>query len=417
MSENTKVLADRNDIVAIADAVRSKLDTTDEMTLGGIVAGINSIGGGSLPTLSSPANVDEVFEGQEFIDGNGTKKIGTFSLDAELNTQDNLISQIMTALDSKIMTEVAPSISVNASGLITATAGTKSSTYQLSFQPAKTITPTTTNQTAVSSGYYTGGVVTVKGDNNLVANNIKSGVSIFGVNGTYTGSGSSSGNTNIENAIITKTLTSYSNNRVTSIGNYVFYSCMSLTTVSFPACKSISEYAFQNCTKLTTVSFPACENIGKYAFCVCYALSSANFPACKSLDNNAFDHCSKLTTANFPACNNISSGAFKYCAALTTVSFPVCRSIGNNAFVNCSKLTTVSFPACINIGSSAFSSCSSLNTIYLMESSVCTLAHSNAFSRTEITSSKGSIYVPASLVASYKSKTNWTYFSKRIFSA
>jgi hypothetical protein len=52
-----------------------------------------------------------------------------------------------------------------------------------------------------------------------------------------------------------------------------------------------------------------------------------------------------------------------------------------------------------------------------MASSVCTLAHSNAFSRTGITSSKGSIYVPSSLVASYKSKTNWTYFSNRIFSA
>lgn len=38
-----KVIADRDEIVAIADAVRSKTGTTDEMTLGGIVSGINGI--------------------------------------------------------------------------------------------------------------------------------------------------------------------------------------------------------------------------------------------------------------------------------------------------------------------------------------------------------------------------------------
>ena len=50
----------------------------------------------------------------------------------------------------------------------------------------KTITPGTTNQIAVASGRYTTGAVTVKGDANLKAENIKSGVSIFGVNGQLT---------------------------------------------------------------------------------------------------------------------------------------------------------------------------------------------------------------------------------------
>ena len=124
-----------------------------------------------------------------------------------------------------IATQATPSVSIDSSGLITATAtqtagyveaGTKSATKQLAFQAAKTIIPTTTSQIAVSSGYYTGGVVTVKGDSNLVAENIKSGVSIFGVNGTYEGSG---GNTDIENSIINRTITNYTNDRVTSIGS------------------------------------------------------------------------------------------------------------------------------------------------------------------------------------------------------
>ena len=51
---------------------------------------------------------------------------------------------------------------------------------------AQTYTPTTTDQT-ISSGRWLIGAQTIKGDANLVAANIKSGVSIFGVNGNYSG--------------------------------------------------------------------------------------------------------------------------------------------------------------------------------------------------------------------------------------
>ena len=49
MVENIKVLCDREDIVAIANAVRSKTGASGEMTLGGIASGINgiSVNGGS----------------------------------------------------------------------------------------------------------------------------------------------------------------------------------------------------------------------------------------------------------------------------------------------------------------------------------------------------------------------------------
>lgn len=95
--------------------------------------------------------------------------------------------------------EVAtPTIDVSAGGLITATTeqekgyvsgGMKSATQQLTTQAAKTVTPTTTNQTAVASGRYTTGDVVVSGDANLVPENIAEGVSIFGVDGTHSGGG------------------------------------------------------------------------------------------------------------------------------------------------------------------------------------------------------------------------------------
>lgn len=91
------------------------------------------------------------------------------------------------------VTQATPSISVNSSGLITASAtqsegyvssGTKSATKQLTTKSAATITPGTADQT-ISSGTYLTGVQTIKGDSNLTADNIKSGTSIFGVTGSY----------------------------------------------------------------------------------------------------------------------------------------------------------------------------------------------------------------------------------------
>lgn len=120
----------------------------------------------------------------------------------QLQSNNTDLQEVLQLLQTKAAggEQATPVISVNASGLITATAGSKSSTHQLAFQAAKTIMPSTTNQIAVSSGYYTGGDIIVAGDSNLVAENIKSGVSIFGVNGTHSGN---SGGTSVETCTVT----------------------------------------------------------------------------------------------------------------------------------------------------------------------------------------------------------------------
>ena len=99
-------------------------------------------------------------------------------------------SQVSKSIASA--TQATPSITVDSAGLITASAtqpagyvvsGTKQATKQLTIQAAQTITPGTTNK-SISSGRYLTGTQTIKGDANLKAANIKSGVSIFGVAGT-----------------------------------------------------------------------------------------------------------------------------------------------------------------------------------------------------------------------------------------
>ena len=94
-------------------------------------------------------------------------------------------------------------------GLSKVTVNAISSTYigsDVTKKSAATYIPKTTNQ-SIASGQYLSGTQTIKGDANLVAGNIKSGVSIFGVTGAYTGGGSSggSGNNNVEAYAITDT--------------------------------------------------------------------------------------------------------------------------------------------------------------------------------------------------------------------
>ena len=78
--------------------------------------------------------------------------------------------------------------SVTAGYISSGTAGNSSVslTASVTTKAAATYTPTTTDQT-ISGGTYLTGTQTISGDANLVAANIKSGISIFGVSGSYSG--------------------------------------------------------------------------------------------------------------------------------------------------------------------------------------------------------------------------------------
>ena len=371
------------------------------------------------------------------------------NINTELEELLNDINNLRTVDKVDIAT---PSISVSGNGLITASvnqeeglvdSGSKSATKQLTTQNAKTITPNTGDQTAVNKGVYTTGAITVKGDSNLKSENIVSGVSIFGVSGTATiggGGGSNSGNDTL-NGLITRTITEISNNEVTSVGSYTFINCTKLTTVdlpvctsigssafnscatlssvNLPACKNVGYYAFYGCSKLTAVDLPVCTSIGGYAFRSCTTLPSIDLPACKSVGYNAFHGCSKLTAVDLPVCTSIGSYAFRNCTTLPSIDLPVCTSLGNQAFSECAALSSINLPVCTSIGSYTFNSCVKLTTLILKNSSVVTLASSDAFTSTPmsistLTGSFGSIYVPSSLVDAYKVASNWSVYADRI---
>lgn len=166
-------------------------------------------GGVTLPELSNPASASDILSDKEAIDGDGNVITGTIvtKTSSNLTASDAVVTvpagyyATSSTKSVSTATQATPSISVSSSGLITASAtqsagyvsaGTKSGTKQLTTKGATTYTPSTSNQT-IASGTYLTGTQTIKGDSNLVADNIKSGTSIFGVTGTYEGSGSSGG--------------------------------------------------------------------------------------------------------------------------------------------------------------------------------------------------------------------------------
>lgn len=176
----------------------------------------------------------------------------------------------------------------------------------------------------------------------------------------------------------------------------------------------VASSAFQNNQNIQTVNLPYVTTVGASAFYRCYSLSQVNLPVCSYIEDNAFYNCRLLNQVNLPVCSYIGNSVFFNCFLLSQASFPLCEYIGSGAFRTCSLLS-LSLPVCSYIGVLAFYACSSLSIITIGYSGICSLGDARTFESTQITSSTGSIYVPASLVDSYKSATNWSYFSTQIF--
>lgn len=95
------VLTKKENIVAVANAVRNRTGKEDAITLAQIADDVNYVVGGvELPDLAIEGEAYELFLGKELIDGNGNVVTGTFTIDNELNTQNDLITQIQNAVNN-----------------------------------------------------------------------------------------------------------------------------------------------------------------------------------------------------------------------------------------------------------------------------------------------------------------------------
>ena len=95
---------------------------------------------------------------------------------------------------------------------------------------------------------------------------------------------------------------------VTSIGNYAFSDCYSLSSITIPdGVTSIGDYAFSNCCSLSSITIPdGVTSIGSSAFENCRSLSSITIPdGVTSIGNYAFRSCYGMRYYDFSACTAI----------------------------------------------------------------------------------------------------------------
>ena len=156
---------------------------------------------------------------------------------------------------------------------------------------------------------------------------------------------------------------------VTSIGNYVFAYCNSLTSIDLPdSVTSIGDFAFSNSTKLTTIDIPdSVTSIGEWAFAGCTSLTSIELPdSVTSIGDDAFYWCTSLTSIDIPdSVTSFGEYAFYKCESLTSIDLPDgLTSIGDYAFWGCDSLTSIDLPDSVtSIGGRAFYWCTSLTSI------------------------------------------------------
>ena len=180
-------------------------------------------------------------------------------------------------------------------------------------------------------------------------------------------------------------------NGVTSIGDYAFCGCTSLTSVTIPdSVTSIGNQAFSGCgftsitipdsvTSIGDLAFSACDltsitipdsvtSIGIYAFEYCESLTSVTIgKGVTSIGYRAFKHCTSLASVIIPdSVTSIGDYAFYVCDSLTSVTIGKgVTSIGRDAFSGCTSLTSITIPDSVtSIGSNAFSGCKNIITIY-----------------------------------------------------
>lgn len=157
-------------------------------------------------------------------------------------------------------------------------------------------------------------------------------------------------------------------------------------------------------------------------------ITSISFPELTTAGGDAFRQQTSVTSMNLPRLATLgSSGIFYRMTALQSIALPSLstptRIDLKNTFQLCSALTKVdlgsnSLAFGYRLYNAVFASCSALTTLIIRCPEVVGMYNnaSNNFSGTPLISGTGYIYVPSSLVNSYKGagSTKWGAFSSQI---
>lgn len=223
-------------------------------------------------------------------------------------------------------------------------------------------------------------------------------------------------------------VTSVSDDTLTSIRAYGLAYMTALTSVDFPNLQTINSYSFYNDYALIMDGwqFPKAKTIGNYAFRYCYGLTGdVVLPSTvTSIGQYSFANCDGMET--FTANGSVTTlgtytfnGASGHVMALRECHMP---NLGTSIALNLNWGSTTAANACQHleicdigksksIAANTFANCYKLQTLIMRRTSVTTCANVSAFLNTPLRGRSGltaKVYVPSSLIDSYKAASVWT---------
>lgn len=282
---------------------------------------------------------------------------------------------------------------------------------------AVTFDPYTYQQTKQVPTNFSGhGTITVNAvtsaiDSNITAGNIKSGVSILGVVGTY-GAPKYYISKSSQGGVLGNNSSSFIDlDGISTIGEYVlsyaYYGSNISGSINMGSITAMGQYAcqymFYNCTYITSVDLGSlsvlnynysCDNM----FAGCVRLASVDISSLSSVSGqyacqSMFYGCTALTTVDLSSLTTVSGyescyQMFRYCSNLETADLSNLQTISNSysicgMFSNCASLRSVDLSGLTTISGSygnlqrMFDSCSSLTAIEMP--SLTTVTCSEAF--------------------------------------
>ena len=258
---------------------------------------------------------------------------------------------------------------------------------------------------------------------------------------------------------IMETPIEFSNSRVTIIKNG-FCNNQNLTTISFPNVVELGDRAFSGCAKLENIYLPKLKKIGSYGlhstrinadnslfetieemvgtnqFYAITTKGEITMPNITNVPDACFASCSGITKFTGHNVTNLGRQSFNSTSSIVTIDCPNVETLGNQVFQSsgiqyislnkvkevgtqmfngATRLEIAEFDSLEKIiGGMCFYNCKELKALILRNSSVVTLAPTNAFDGSAIKNGVGFVYVYDNLVNDYRFATNWSAIADRI---
>ena len=143
-------------------------------------------------------------------------------------------------------------------------------------------------------------------------------------------------------------------------------------------------------------------------------LKKLDLPNCKTITSQAFDGCA-IKDFNLPSLQSIGWQCFANNSAVEHLVFPsVTATTGASMFSSCTALKVIDYPIISHMapGNYPYTSCRALEAFILRKSDgIVTLSNSGIFANAPLGglggTYSGHVYVPAALIPTYQTATNW----------